>query len=178
MLGVPGESLIRAHSLWIPVLDESGIRPAGRADQNSGRVRAFHFAIDPLEFAFAFKIDILAQDAGWSSLVARQAHNLKAAGSNPAPATNSRRMPATYRVYILRNREGKFYIGLTEDVAQRVEQHNSGKSRWTKTRGPWTLAWQSEKLSLTDARKLENRLKRQGRGKGFYSITGLHRSGS
>ena len=27
------------------------------------------------------------QDAGWSSLVARQAHNLKAAGSNPAPAT-------------------------------------------------------------------------------------------
>ena len=28
------------------------------------------------------------QIAGWSSLVARQAHNLKAAGSNPAPATN------------------------------------------------------------------------------------------
>ena len=27
-------------------------------------------------------------DAGWSSPVARQAHNLKAAGSNPAPATN------------------------------------------------------------------------------------------
>jgi hypothetical protein len=26
-------------------------------------------------------------DAGWSSPVARQAHNLKAAGSNPAPAT-------------------------------------------------------------------------------------------
>jgi len=25
--------------------------------------------------------------AGWSSQVARQAHNLKAAGSNPAPAT-------------------------------------------------------------------------------------------
>ena len=28
-------------------------------------------------------------DAGWSSPVARQAHNLKAAGSNPAPATTS-----------------------------------------------------------------------------------------
>ena len=28
-------------------------------------------------------------DAGWSSLVARQAHNLKVAGSNPAPATNT-----------------------------------------------------------------------------------------
>src|SRR5271165_469242 len=29
----------------------------------------------------------IAADAGWSSPVARQAHNLKAAGSNPAPAT-------------------------------------------------------------------------------------------
>ena len=27
--------------------------------------------------------------AGWSSLVARQAHNLKVAGSNPAPAPNN-----------------------------------------------------------------------------------------
>ena len=27
-------------------------------------------------------------DAGWSSLVARRAHNPKVAGSNPAPATN------------------------------------------------------------------------------------------
>ena len=30
-----------------------------------------------------------AGNAGWSSPVARQAHNLKAAGSNPAPATKS-----------------------------------------------------------------------------------------
>ena len=28
--------------------------------------------------------------AGWSSPVARQAHNLKVAGSNPAPATNKK----------------------------------------------------------------------------------------
>ena len=27
-------------------------------------------------------------DAGWSSPVARQAHNLKVLGSNPSPATN------------------------------------------------------------------------------------------
>ena len=29
--------------------------------------------------------------AGWSSPVARQAHNLKVVGSNPAPATNSKK---------------------------------------------------------------------------------------
>ena len=80
-----------------------------------------------------------------------------------------------YRVYVLRNREGRFYVGLSDDIEKRHAQHNSGGSRWTKTRGPWTLAWQSANLSLGDARNLENRLKRQGRGKGFYSITGLLR---
>ena len=80
-----------------------------------------------------------------------------------------------YRVYVLRNREGRFYVGLSDDIEKRRAQHNSGGSRWTKMRGPWTLAWQSANLSLGDARNLENRLKRQGRGKGFYSITGLPR---
>jgi len=87
-------------------------------------------------------------------------------------------MPTIYRVYVLQNDEGKFYIGLSDNVTRRVAQHNSGQSRWTKERGPWTIVWQSEVLSLTTARRLENRLKRQGRGKGFYSITGLHKIGS
>src|SRR5436190_7524836 len=37
--------------------------------------------------------------AGWSSPVARQAHNLKVAGSNPAPATNKK--PAFERAFLL-----------------------------------------------------------------------------
>ncbi len=111
--------------------------------------------------------------AGWSSLVARQAHNLKAAGSNPAPATNSPRMPAAYCVYVLQNREGRFYVGLTDDLPRRIDQHNSGVSRWTKGRGPWVLRWQSKELPLGDARRLENALKRQKGGSGFYKMTGL-----
>jgi hypothetical protein len=36
-------------------------------------------------------------DAGWSSLVARRAHNPKVVGSNPAPATNIyRHKPCAY----------------------------------------------------------------------------------
>jgi putative endonuclease len=88
-------------------------------------------------------------------------------------------MPAAYRVYVLQNRAGKYYIGVTDDIPRRVEQHNSGTSRWTKGKGPWHLVWESERVPLSAARKLENRLKRQGRGSGFYSITGLKReSGS
>ena len=83
-----------------------------------------------------------------------------------------------YRVYVLQNPEGTFYVGVTEDVLRRLEQHNRGESRWTKSRGPWRLVWGSAELSLTEAKKLENRLKRQGRGEGFYTITGLHRRGA
>ena len=35
-----------------------------------------------------FEIPSKKTDAGWSSLVARRAHNPKVVGSNPAPATN------------------------------------------------------------------------------------------
>ena len=40
-----------------------------------------------------YRIKFYHLDAGWSSPVARQAHNLKAAGSNPTPATKI--MPAS-----------------------------------------------------------------------------------
>ncbi len=34
--------------------------------------------------------------AGWSSPVARQAHNLKVLGSNPSPATNSKALTQAF----------------------------------------------------------------------------------
>jgi predicted GIY-YIG superfamily endonuclease len=58
-------------------------------------------------------------------------------------------MDLDYRVYILRNPAGRLYIGLSEDVGVRVSQHNSGISKWTKSRGPWELIWQSEHLDLS-----------------------------
>jgi putative endonuclease len=85
-------------------------------------------------------------------------------------------MAAAYRVYILENREGKFYTGLCDDVARRVEQHNTGQSRWTKGRGPWTIVWQSDELALSEARKLKNRLKRQKGGQGLFHLIGVRRS--
>jgi predicted GIY-YIG superfamily endonuclease len=83
-----------------------------------------------------------------------------------------------YKVYVIQNPAGKFYIGLSEDVTERVRDHNSGISKWTKSRGPWTLVWTSPPLTLTEARKLENLLKRQKGGVGFYQMTGLSRSSS
>jgi len=85
---------------------------------------------------------------------------------------------AVYFVYVLQNAAGIFYIGLTDDVPRRVSEHNGGKSRWTRGRGRWRLVWQSTTVALSEARKLENQLKRQKGGDGFYRLTNLPRAGS
>ena len=81
-----------------------------------------------------------------------------------------------YFVYVLRNATGKYYIGITEDVAGRLEQHNSGCSKWTSRFKPWELTWWRGPMAVSEARKLENRLKRQKGGDGFFNMTGLRRS--
>ena len=82
-------------------------------------------------------------------------------------------MEKTYQVYVIQNPAGRFYIGLTEDVTFRLQQHNDGISTWTRTCGPWKLVWTNSPLPLGPARKLENLLKRQKGGSGFYKMTGL-----
>ena len=72
-----------------------------------------------------------------------------------------------YRVYVIQNRTGKFYIGLSSDLERRIEQHNDGVSKWTRDKGPWRLIWQTTDMNLSDARKLELLLKRQKGGDGF-----------
>jgi putative endonuclease len=76
-------------------------------------------------------------------------------------------------VYVIQNAEGRFYIGMTTDLEARLSDHNDGVSKWTKHRGPWKLIWSQECASIGEARKLENKLKRQGRGSGFYRMIGL-----
>jgi putative endonuclease len=81
----------------------------------------------------------------------------------------------SYQVYVLQNEQGKFYIGLSEDVDARLLQHNNGESKWTSKYRPWRMAWTSDAMLLSEARKLENKLKRAKGGNGFYAITGLER---
>ena len=81
-----------------------------------------------------------------------------------------------YRVYVLLNEQARRYIGLTENLERRLQQHNAGVSKWTKNRGPWKLVWQSEPMSLSNARKLENQLKRQKGGRGLDHI--IQKTGS
>jgi predicted GIY-YIG superfamily endonuclease len=49
-----------------------------------------------------------------------------------------------FYVYILQNPQSRFYVGQTEDLATRIEQHNRGLDdgvTWPRKHGPWRLVW-------------------------------------
>ena len=48
-----------------------------------------HCLVLYLTLTAILNLSLISIGAGWSSLVARRAHNPKVVGSNPAPATNS-----------------------------------------------------------------------------------------
>ena len=59
-------------------------------------------------------------------------------------------------VYVLRSRTtGRYYTGSTQDLGQRLRQHNSDLSISTKHRGPWDLVHREEYASLAAAVRRE-----------------------
>jgi putative endonuclease len=75
-----------------------------------------------------------------------------------------------YRVYVLKNADARYYVGVSENVSLRVNQHNTGGSKWTAKYCPWELIWTSRSMSLGDARRLENVMKRQKGGDGLLTL--------
>jgi len=65
-----------------------------------------------------------------------------------------------YYVYVLRNTKGQLYIGSTDDLERRVQQHQQGETRWTRNRGPWTLVFSESFQTRADAMHREKQLKR------------------
>ena len=68
-------------------------------------------------------------------------------------------------VYILTNKPlGVLYIGVTNDLAKRVEQHRSGVvSSFTKRYNCHRLAWFERFENIHDARQFEARMKKWNR---------------
>jgi len=65
-----------------------------------------------------------------------------------------------YSTYIIQNPVGKFYIGQTNNLEKRINQHNAGKSRYTKGKGPWELVHSEEFSNRNEAIKRERQLKK------------------
>jgi len=66
-------------------------------------------------------------------------------------------------VYIFyRSSLGKFYVGSTDNVERRIDQHNSGRSNFTSKGIPWKLIAKIECKSRSDAMGLEIQIKKRG----------------
>jgi putative endonuclease len=77
-----------------------------------------------------------------------------------------------YFIYILQSeKNGRYYIGSTSDIDDRLKRHNEGRSRYTKTGTPWKLVYKEELPNKTSALKRENYLKRQKSKKLIDSLT-------
>ena len=55
----------------------------------------------------------------------------------------------------------KYYIGSTTDIERRLDDHNRGKEKFTKTGVPWILVYTEALETLTLARKRELQIKKQ-----------------
>ena len=68
-------------------------------------------------------------------------------------------------VYILQDERGKFYIGSTNDVNRRFDQHKHGHTWSTKRFKNLKLVFSQEFKTLEVARKIELKLKKLKRRK-------------
>jgi putative endonuclease len=70
-------------------------------------------------------------------------------------------------VYVIRSeKDGRFYVGMTENVEVRLIQHNKGMTFSTKGYRPWKLFFFEEYKTREESRKREIYLK-SGSGKEY-----------
>lgn len=77
-------------------------------------------------------------------------------------------------VYIAQARTGRYYIGITTDPQERIQEHNRGEgSQFAITQGPFSLVFVSKPFDdKSDARKREIQIKGWSRVKKEKLING------
>lgn len=69
-----------------------------------------------------------------------------------------------YYLYIIKSqRDGTLYIGQTNNLKRRLFEHNNGRSKYTKSHGPFTLKYYEAYTNEEDAKQREISLKLNGR---------------
>ncbi|EAZ82345.1 GIY-YIG nuclease family protein [Algoriphagus machipongonensis] len=72
-----------------------------------------------------------------------------------------------FTVYALKSeKDGRIYVGFTQDINRRLKEHNSGKTRSTKGWVPWFIIFAEEVETREEARAREIYLK-SGVGKEY-----------
>lgn len=77
-----------------------------------------------------------------------------------------------YIVYVIYSEQsGKRYIGHTKDLQKRLEQHNTGISKWTSGKGQWkVIYYEAGYRRRSEALVREKQLKRMKGGIQFKAL--------
>ena len=76
-----------------------------------------------------------------------------------------------YTVYILENPKECFYTGYTsKEIIERVLEHNQGKCRWTKNKGPWNVRYIEKWTTKAEAYRREKQIKSYKGGRAFRQL--------
>jgi putative endonuclease len=76
-----------------------------------------------------------------------------------------------YYIYIIRSQHLKrYYVGSTEDVQRRLQEHNAGKSKSTGAGSPWELIHTESFVTRSDAMQHERKIKARGIGRYLADI--------
>jgi len=73
-------------------------------------------------------------------------------------------------LYVLRDRSGRNYVGITSRLRQRIEEHNRGRTRGDAGRGPFELIYKESHPDHRAARLREKYLK-SGAGREWLKRT-------
>ena len=66
-------------------------------------------------------------------------------------------------VYLLQSdQDGSFYVGITQDLDERLKRHNAGYVYYTSRKTPWELVYYEAYLTKPLAEEREKQLKRFG----------------
>lgn len=75
-------------------------------------------------------------------------------------------------VYILRCKDETYYTGYARDINNRLKMHEEGKgAKYTRGRGPFTIVYEEEFLSKSEALKREYEIKTLSRREKHSLIT-------
>ena len=78
-----------------------------------------------------------------------------------------------FYTYIIKSAEGRYYIGSTDDIKKRVEQHNLKQYRcWTNRYTNWQLVYSETFKTRREALIREREIKKMKGGKQFKALVG------